>query len=246
MSKIVKRTLDFLELFGRHRRPLTLSEISRLLDIPASSCHDALQTLQERGYVYELAPRAGYYPTLRMLELMRGVAETDPLLLRADAVLRSLRDQTDESVLLAKVSGQVGTWLLAVESTHPLRFSVTIGTNILSLHATSGGKIVMSTWSDEARAAYLNTAELTRLTPGTLTEPAALEAEIQLGRSRGWHANFEESETGVITISAPFAWASATYFVTIAGPTARIAPKLEKIAELLLEACQALETQSSF
>jgi len=34
MSKIVDRTLDFIELFARERKPLSLSEISRLLDIP--------------------------------------------------------------------------------------------------------------------------------------------------------------------------------------------------------------------
>jgi DNA-binding IclR family transcriptional regulator len=31
MSKIVERTLDFIELFAGERKPLSLSEISRLL-----------------------------------------------------------------------------------------------------------------------------------------------------------------------------------------------------------------------
>ena len=47
MSKIVDRTLDFLELFAKEKRPLSLSDISRLLSIPVSSCHDVLQALQE-------------------------------------------------------------------------------------------------------------------------------------------------------------------------------------------------------
>ena len=60
MSKIVDRTLDFLEIFADQKRPLSLSEISRLLHIPASSCHDVVQALQKRGYIYELGPRGGY------------------------------------------------------------------------------------------------------------------------------------------------------------------------------------------
>ena len=63
MSKIVDRTLDFLELFAKERRPLSLSDIARLLRIPISSCHDVIQAMQSRGYLYEIAPRAGYYPT---------------------------------------------------------------------------------------------------------------------------------------------------------------------------------------
>ncbi len=66
MSKIVDRTLDLLELFAEEKRPLSLSDIARLLKIPISSCHDVLQAMQARGYLYELAPRAGYYPTLRL------------------------------------------------------------------------------------------------------------------------------------------------------------------------------------
>jgi len=36
MSKIVKRTLDFFELFAEQKRPLSLSEISRLLSLAPS------------------------------------------------------------------------------------------------------------------------------------------------------------------------------------------------------------------
>ena len=49
LSKIVGRTLDFLELFADQKRPLSVSETARLLDLPASSSHDVLKTLQERG-----------------------------------------------------------------------------------------------------------------------------------------------------------------------------------------------------
>ncbi|MES1265390.1 MAG: helix-turn-helix domain-containing protein, partial [Variovorax sp.] len=119
MSKIVSRTLDFLELFAERRRPLSLSEISRMLDVPVSSCHDVLQALQERGYVYELAPRAGYYPTLRLLDIAKTIANHDPVVMRADTVLRALRDATDESVLLAKASGMTASYLLSQEPSHP-------------------------------------------------------------------------------------------------------------------------------
>ena len=49
MSKIVKRTLDFFELFAEHKRPLSLSEISKLLGIPVSSCHDVLRALEDEN-----------------------------------------------------------------------------------------------------------------------------------------------------------------------------------------------------
>jgi len=122
VPKFVERALDLLELFAEQKRPLSLSDISRLMNIPVSSCHDVLQALQERGYIYEVSPRGGYYPTLRIHEAGKVIAENDPVMLRADHLLRDLRDSFDESVLLLKVNGLNGVYLFFFETSHPLRF----------------------------------------------------------------------------------------------------------------------------
>ncbi len=127
MSKIVDRTLDLVELFAAQRRPLSLSDISRQLDIPVSSCHDVLRALLARGFLYEIGPRAGFYPTVRLLELATAISRHDPILLRAETQLRKLRDEIDESVSLAKAGGGTATYLLVFEPSHPLRFLVALG-----------------------------------------------------------------------------------------------------------------------
>jgi DNA-binding IclR family transcriptional regulator len=241
MSKIVERTLDFLELFADRKRPLVLSDISKILGIPISSCHDVLQALHERGYLYEIAPRAGYYPTLRLLEIAKSIADNDPVLLRAEHTLRALKGAVDETVLLSKTSGTTSTYLLALEPAHVLRFRITLGDSFSSLYATSAGKAQLSSWSDEALEEYLKGVELTPFTPKTVPSTSALRAEILAGRERGWFLNDEESLEGVVTLSAPFAWSSAVYIVTIAGPKARLEPKLDWAVQQLLQACRSLE-----
>ncbi len=244
MSKIVGRTLDFLEVFADQKRPLSASEIARLLGIPASSCHDVLQALHERGYIYELTPRGGYYPTLRVYEIAKVIADHDPVVLRTDSLLRSLRDKLDESVLLAKVNGLAATYLAAFEPSHPLRFLATIGENVRSIHATSAGKCLLGSLSEADLSDFLKSAHLTALTPQTITTKAALRREIEVGNKRGWFVNREESQQGVTTISARFLWTSSVYIVTVAGPTSRVAPKLEKAAELLTNVCNLLATSN--
>jgi DNA-binding IclR family transcriptional regulator len=244
MSKIVGRTLDFLEVFADQKRPLSASEISRLLNIPASSCHDVLQALHERGYIYELAPRGGYYPTLRLYEVAKTVADHDPVVLRTDALLRSLRDALDESVLLSKVQGLSATYLAAFEPSHPLRFLANIGEHVRSIHATSAGKCLLGSLSEAAFHEFLKSTQLAALTPQTITTKAALRKDIEIGNRRGWFVNREESQHGVTTISARFLWTSSIYIVTVAGPTSRVAPKLDKAAELLTNVCNLLGTSS--
>jgi hypothetical protein len=240
MSKIVDRTLDLLELFAQEKRPLSLSDIARLMHIPVSSCHDVLQAMQARGYLYEIAPRAGYYPTLRLHDLGKVLAEHDPVLLRAEGQLRALRDSLDESVLLAKVTGLAAHYLLVFEPTHSLRFGATVGNPVRGLFNTSGGKALLGCLDDAGLDAALAGAVLVQATRRTITDPGVLRAEIELGRKRGWHLNREESQEGVTTLSAPFRWGAAVYIVTVAGPSGRMDQKVEQAAEGAVAAGRAL------
>jgi DNA-binding IclR family transcriptional regulator len=241
MSKIVDRTLDLLGLFAEERRPLSLSDIARLLHIPVSSCHDVLRALHARGYIYELAPRAGYYPTLRLQSLGKVISDNDPVTTRAEPLLRSLRDTLDESVMLSKVDGLQATYLMVVDATHPLRYAAKVGDHVRTIYATSGGKALLASLDDSALDAFLKTVALRPMTKRTHSSKAALREEIVLGRRRGWFLNRGESLAGVTTISASFIWNGSVYIITIAGPSARLDRGAERAARLLRGVCALLE-----
>jgi DNA-binding IclR family transcriptional regulator len=243
MSKIVERTLDFFELFSAQGKALGLTEISRLLDIPMSSCHDVVQSLQARGYLTEVAPRGGYYPTMRLQSMAHNIARNDPLAQRSERILAALRDSLDETISLGKIlSGAEGMHLMVFESTNPLRFHNAPGQAIKNLHATSAGKLILSHLTPKAFDVWLAGADLAPLTPATITSKDELRASIAAGKARGWQRNDEESAVGVTTIGASFQWLKIDYFVTVAGPSQRMIVDLERTASLLLEACNNLET----
>jgi DNA-binding IclR family transcriptional regulator len=240
MSKIVKRTLDFIELFAEERRPLSLSEISRLLDIPMSSCFDVVRSLQERGYLYELGQRAGYYPTQRIVRLAAIISENDPILLRAGLVLRTLRDEFDETVSLSQSTGRQAKYLLVYEASHPLRFTARVGDQLRSVHATSIGKAVLASLPPEELDEEL-AKPVVPLTEHTITDPVMLRANIAEGAARGLFINREESAPAIVTLTSRFRWNRADYFVTMAGPIYRMESKLERAEERIKAICRELE-----
>ncbi len=240
MSKIVERTLDFIELFATERRPLSLSDISRLLDIPASSCHDVLRALLARGYIYEIGPRAGFYPTVRLLNLSTTISQHDPILLRAELLLRKIRDSIDESVSLAKAGKTNATYLLVFEPSHPLRFIVDAGGQVRSLHATSAGKAFLGSLSANEFEAWLKTAKLVPMTAKTIRSKQDLREDIEASKRRGYFLNQAESFEDATTVSSLFRWQGANYIVTIAGPTSRMAGKFDQAVKLVTEACKTL------
>ena len=83
--KSADRTVQLLEAFAAAGEALGVAELARRLAIPVSACHGLLKSLEDRGYLYELGPRKGWYPTLRWLQQARLVAARDPLLKRVAA-----------------------------------------------------------------------------------------------------------------------------------------------------------------
>jgi DNA-binding IclR family transcriptional regulator len=245
LSKIVDRTLDVFEMFAAEKRRLSLTDMSRILAIPISSCHDVVRALEARGYIYEAAPRAGYYPTRRLLGICETISAHDSLVQRAEPLLQRLKEKLEETITLAKATGMRISYLLVAEPRHPIRYSVTVGSEIRSMHATSAGKAFLSTLPEADLKAFLKSAELKRLTPRTITGKSQLLADIRRSRQRGWFLNREESLEGVITISCPFTWSLGVYIVTVAGPPARMEKKLERAVKLLIETCRELSDTKS-
>lgn len=240
MSKIVKRTLDFIELFAEEKRPLSLSEISRLLGIPMSSCFDVIRSMQERGYVYELGQRAGFYPTQKLKQLADVISENDPIMERAGMKLRELRDEFDESVSLAHSIGRQVTYLLVFEPSHALRFTIKVGDQARSLHATSVGKALLSTLSSDVFEEEIAKG-LKPMTEHTITDPDDLRRDIATGLERGHFLNEEESILTALTVTTHFRWNRSDYFITMAGPNYRMESKIEAAVARMTEIGRQLE-----
>jgi len=241
MSKIVNRTLDFFEAFAVAKRPLVLSELMKVLDIPVSSCHDVLRALEERGYLYEVRPRGGYYPTARLFDLAKVLVENDPFMSRVQPVLEHLRDQAEESVFLMKAREQSLIYVAVVEADSPLRLSVRVGDSVRALHATSAGKAYLGSFAPANLDRALGALRLKALTPLTITSKGALKKDILESEQRGWFLNREESVEDSLTISARFHWHDAIYTVTVAGSVKRMDRKLDRLVASLKAAAAHLQ-----
>ena len=241
MAKTADRTLEVFELFAQERQPLSLSDIARLLQIPISSCHDLVRTLQARGYLYELGPRAGYYPTLRIRDIGRDIAENDPVLARATSLLSSMRDALNESVFLAKAHGLQANYLLAFGGKQMLRVMRKAGDSIGPLYCKSAGRAILSTLDNKLINKYLDSIKLESYTENTIVSKSEIKKQIELGRARGYFINEGETEYDLISISASFRWNASLYIVTIAAPSSRFKTKLKEAAGMLMNVCKLLE-----
>lgn len=239
--KTALRVLEIIETFARERRALSLSELARLLAVPASSCLALIRTLTSLGYLYETGRRQGYYPTGRLLAMAQQIARHDPVLDRVHGTMHELRAATGETVVIGKLhEGRWVVYLDVLESPHAIRYIATAGER-RDLHANSIGKALLSVMPEDERQALIRQLSFERFTPRTVADAAQLEAELKASAEQGCFINLGESLPDVGALAWPVRLSGECYGISIAGPVYRIEPALTRFSAMLRTACSTLE-----
>ncbi len=233
------RTLDVLEAFRTARRPLSLSELARLTGIPVSTCHGLVRTLERRGFLYYPSPREAY-PTRKLLEIARDIDAHDPVVVRLAPALASLRDETQETVILGMRQGDAALYLLVLDSPHIVRYTARAG-EFKPLHSSSIGKSFLGAMPDEGLDAWLKSHPLPRVTANTVTSVRALKRDLQESRARGYYITRGENVADVMAVAAPVHAGSPELAIAIAGPLHRMKEQEVRQAGRLLETVGAIE-----
>lgn len=236
------RTLDVLETFRGAGRPLSLSELARLTRIPVSTCHGLVRTLEQRGFLYYPSPREAY-PTRKLLELARDLDARDPIVARLAPALASLRDATQETVILGMRQGDSALYLLVLDSPHIVRYTAHAG-EFKPLHSSSIGKSFLGAMADDALDAWLRAHPLPRITASTMTSARALKRDLQESRERGYYRTRGENVADVMAVAAPVNAGSAQLAIAIAGPLHRMEEQQEKHVERLRSAVRSIERKA--
>src|SRR5476649_272408 len=213
--KTAGRTLDLFEAFARERKPLSLSQLARAIGAPVSSCFGIVRTLEARGYLYEVKARGGFYPTKLLFEHARAIASHDPLVERFVPMLEKLRDQTGETVIMGKRLDRQAIYLEVLESPHSIRYSPQIG-EFKPLHASATGKALLGGMTPQSRNELLARMKLVKVTSNTITSKAALEADLEQGRTRGWYLTRGENIADLMAIAVPVSVNGEGYSVALA------------------------------
>ncbi len=239
LVKTAARTLDVFEVFAEARAPLTLSDLARRLDIPLSSCHALVRTLQRRGYLYVFDRQRLIYPTRRLAEVARTIVANDPVLERIGPFLEQLRDATGETVLLGKREGDVVRYLDVVEGTHTIRYTAAPG-EAKPLHSSAIGKCLLGALPQAACAALLARLPLPEVTAITLTSASALQDDLCVSRARGYFATRGENVADVMALAVERTLAGDSFGIALAGPITRMTRHEDAYAARLIAIADAL------
>jgi DNA-binding IclR family transcriptional regulator len=232
-TQSVDRAIAVLKAYSVSEPVLGVTELSNRLGLHKSTVHRLLASLEIGGLV-ERDPRSRKYRLgMRLIELGNTVLGSRRLPQVVLPYLRYLADTVEEMSYMAVSGGDATLAVVQVPSPHLVQSVSWLARG--PLHATSSGKIFLSQMSEEELERLLAKG-LPRLTPKTITDPAALRDELRRVREEGYATAFEEYEEGENAIATPIARADqkAIAAISLVGPTYRFTrEKVMKSADVI-------------
>ncbi len=218
------RALKLLETVAAAGRDLSLSELASILDLPKPTVFRLTQRLEHGGYVAREPGKTGFTIGPRLLRLSFDVMRTSGTNAERRSILKALVAAVGESCNFTMLSGSEVLNLDRVETRWPLRAHLEPGSR-MPLHCTASGKLLLAFLPPDRRKRLLESLQLTRYTPSTLTSVEALEEECARIVGRGYSTDNEEFLRGLIAVAVPVMATSGATVGAIAchAPSARLA-----------------------
>lgn len=237
--KSAGRVLKILEHFAATSAPASLTELAEALDLPKSSCLALIETLEQGGYLYQVHPRVGYYPTGKWLEQAQVIAEHDPVVRRVTPFMVTLRSRTGETVILGKRVGNRVMYIAVVESEQTVRYTARPG-EFKPLYGTASGKALLARLTAAERRDVLRALPLKRFTPTTIASIGGIERDLERAGARGWYCTIAEHVPDVTAIAAVVTL-NDDYVLVVAGPNHRLRGRLDATGSAVVETCREIE-----
>lgn len=227
------------EVFAREKRDLSNSDVAKLLSVADSSCSDLLHTLHTLGYLMRTSRTRRFYPTGRLLETARQIAENDPLTRLAEEAVGRLTGQTNESAFFGVLEPLAVRVAATAQSRLPLRYILDVGERV-ALHASALGKAMLGLLPEEEARARLDAIKRPAVTPNTVVNVEQLMAQLARGREQGWYEAHDEGTAGVTALAVSARLGDRPVAISLAGPTGRIEKHREPYLAALRDVRNAL------
>jgi DNA-binding IclR family transcriptional regulator len=198
---MVQKTIDVLTYLSNHPKGAKLSVIAADLHYPKTTVHDILKTLLGNDFVQYTNPQKKIYCIgSRIYTIGITYLESSVLFQTAKPYLILLADKYAKTTFLSKRHHDRVICVYKYASPHAKAPTGNIGDQ-KRLHSTAIGKCYLA--FDPEAAPLIDTLDLVRCTPYTITDRQRLKEHIAELRSLGYSWEQRESHERMACLAAP-------------------------------------------
>ena len=219
----VLRAAKLLECFSPDKPALTNSQLAKMLGLHKSTTTRLLYSLEEAGFLRKDPKTREYSLSYRLFRI--GSVYINQIGFRTEArpLLSELASTFQETVHLAVLNDFEVFYIDKVEGSQSVGMMSRIG-NKSPAYCTGVGKVLLAHLIEDDLERYLDTVELKRYTPNTITDPEELKLHLQRTCRQGYTIDDSEHEADIKCVAAPLhdAGGNVVAGISIAVPGFRI------------------------
>lgn len=200
MIESIDRALAVLQLFLKEERPLSVTRISKVMELHKSTVSRTLETLEHRGFIQKDEETGKYWLGLQAYALGMLFREKD----------KFHKVAYPQHIILEKI-----------KSPRTIDTAPPIGA-VRPAYCSASGKCLLA-FSEDYRKAYTG-CTLKKFTEYTVTDWKELLPALDEIRNRGYAIEREEVELGMACVAAPiFRSGRIIAAISVSGPAERVA-----------------------
>jgi IclR family acetate operon transcriptional repressor len=222
-NQSLKRALTLLQRLAEAPGGMQLTDLSYQLGMPVATVHRLLATFEELDFVEQDDEQGLWYVGLNAFTVGNAFLNRRDFVAIARPHMHALVDQCGETVNLGVLDDGEVVFVSQIESPEVMRMIVRLGSRS-PIHASGVGKALLAGMPERRVARILERRGLPRYTERTLDNPAALYAELEQTRQRGYALDDEEHAVGLRCVAAAIfdENAQALAAISLSGPKARM------------------------
>jgi len=237
--------IEFLTLTG----PMRLQDISKAVEMPASTALRMISALMEYGYIYQDQDNLKYALTLKFSKIGSIVSSRFSLRNVAHPYLLDLSEKCKEAASIAIEDQMQSIYIDVVDGTDGmLKITQYIGKQA-PMHCTGVGKCLLLNYTEKQIDDLVQTKGLTFYTPNTITTKKALLEELNVIRTRGYALDDQECELGArcVATSVKDYTGKVVAALSVSGPFNRMTYEyMETISCVVMKAAMELSRALSY
>jgi len=224
-----------------------VSELADRLDMPTSTIHDHLRTLENEEYL--INDDGTYRVGARFLELGEQARNRMKVFNVARPEVESLAEDTGEHANMMIEEHGLGVFLYKVRGSEAVQLDTHAGKRV-PLQTTAMGKSILAHRPREEVEAILDRHGLPQVTEHTITDRAELFDVLDQVRERGYAFDDEERVDGIRCVAAPITDGDdrAIAAVSVSGPKSRMLGDsfTDEFPDMVLRSANVIEVNLTY